>query len=53
MFNPSLPYGELKFERLASKILFLLNKRLNKRNHNSKYIENFGHKNPSKKSSLV
>ncbi len=29
-FNPSLPYGELKSERWASKILLLLNKGLNK-----------------------
>jgi hypothetical protein len=26
--KPSLPYGELKFERWASKLLFSLNKRL-------------------------
>jgi hypothetical protein len=31
----------------------LLNKRSNKKNHNSRYIKKFGHQNPSKKSSLV
>jgi hypothetical protein len=52
--KPSLPYGEFKFERWVSKLLFLFSKRLNKKeNHNSKYIENFHHQNPFKKSSLI
>jgi hypothetical protein len=29
-FNPNLPYGELKFEKWASKLLCALNKGLNK-----------------------
>jgi hypothetical protein len=32
---------------------FHLVKELIRKNHNSRYIENFGHQNPSKKSSLV
>ncbi len=30
IYNPSLSYGELKFERWASTLLFLFNKGLNK-----------------------
>jgi hypothetical protein len=39
---------------MSSKILLLSKKKeLIRKNHNSKYIENFDHQNPSKKSSLV
>jgi hypothetical protein len=31
IFYPSLPYGELKFEKWAFRILLLLNKWLNKK----------------------
>jgi len=46
-FNSSLFYGELKFEIWTFKLLFSLNKKLNNKNHNSKYIENFNDQNPS------
>jgi hypothetical protein len=52
-FNPSLSYGELKFERWVFKLLISLIKHLIIKNHNLKYIEKFNHQNPSKKSSLI
>jgi len=51
--NPCLSYGELEFERCPSKLLLSFSKGLNKKNHNSRYIENFGHQNLSKKISLI
>ncbi len=53
-FQPSLPYGKLKIEIWAFKLLLSLKKGLNGgKNHNSKYIGKFGHQNPFKKSSLI